>query len=193
MRRRAVQLTTAVASALVAVVGAGAVAFGARPDFATLCAPVNYNWAGQATVDPGLSFHTGSLVPAEVGTQMSVKAFDVSTNDPAVGVLSLWIGDTPVSAGAAVLGGEIVVANRGVVDVVVTRVEISVDRCIQVESAAPVPPSAAAPVLGVPTNPVDLPATGRASSDLLGVGLASTLAGAALLGLRRRRVRPISG
>jgi hypothetical protein len=153
-----------------------------------ICTAVVHSWAGRATVGPGESFHTGTMVPAQTGVQLAVEASDVSTDVPAPGALSLWIGDTRVADGAAVVGGEIAVTNIGSDVVVVTRVEISVDECVQVEVAPPLPP-----VLGVPSARVDLPATGTLPSTPLAVAVLATCVGAALMLLRRRPAATGSG
>lgn len=147
-----------------------------------LCTPVVHSWVGRAAVDPGQSFHTGSFVPAQTGVQLAVGAYDVSTDVPAPGALTLLIGDTPVAGGTAVVGGEISVTNIGAESVVVTRVEISVDECVQVEVAGPLPS-----VLAVPTTPIDLPATGSTTLAPLAAAVLALGVGGALIVVRHRR------
>ena len=191
MGRTAVRATVVSLAALVLVPVPGVGGHVARAASAIpgICTAVVHSWAGRATVGPGESFRTGTMVPARTGVQLAVEASDVSTDVPAPGALSLWIGDIRVADGAAVVGGEIAVTNNGADPVVVTRVEIRVDECIQVEVAPPLPP----PALGVPAATIDLPATGTATSLPLAVAVLATVLGAAVMLVRRRPAATGSG
>jgi LPXTG-motif cell wall-anchored protein len=201
MRRVAVWVAMVLTGALVVAVGSA----GAAAADGTTCTPVIYSWSGRTSVDPGQSFHTGALVPAQVGMQLAVNVFDVSTDDPAPGAISLWIGDTAVANGTAIVGGEIGLTNQGTVTVVVTRVEISVDQCVQVAASPPVAgatdpavtvpavtvpgvtvPGVTVPAVTVPAS-VELPATGRSSAGMLAAAALATGLGVALLWFRRRQ------
>ncbi len=188
MGRMGVRATVVSVAALVLVqvpaVGAGMAPGTARAASAVpgICTAVVHGWAGRAVVIPGETFRTGANVPAQTGVRLTIEASDVSTDVPAPGALSLSIGDIRVVDGAAVVGGEIAVTNVGSVSVVVTRVEIRVDECIQVEVAAPLPP----PALGVPASPIDLPATGTPTSLLLAVALLAAGLGVGARLVRRR-------
>ena len=156
------------------------------------CTPAVHSWAGRVDVEAGASFHTGVIVSTQIGVQLVVGSSDVSTDEPAPGQLSLTIGDSPVIDGATVVGGEIVVTNAGLETVVLTRVEISLDECTQVEVAPPLPP-----VLGLPVLRTDLPATGSPGTARTAVAAAMLIGtGGALLMLRRRprrACRPVTG
>jgi LPXTG-motif cell wall-anchored protein len=189
MRRTISIVAIGAACALALTVGpAAASATGPAPR-ATECATVPYGWAGTATVDPGQSLATGMVVPSEPGVQLAVAAFDISTIDPAPGALAVRIGASPVADGASVDGGEIAVTNASSAAVVVTRVELSLDRCFQVESAAPAVGAAPASPEVVPEVPEGgLPETGQASMRVLGLAIVLTSAGAGLTLLGRRRL-----
>ncbi|MCU1391856.1 MAG: hypothetical protein JWM34_284 [Ilumatobacteraceae bacterium] len=182
--------------ALALAIAPGTPSFARAPgDAATVCAPVPYSWAGTTTLAPGASFSTGMTVPTEVGVQLAVGAFDVSTVDPAPGAIALSIGGGPVSNGAPVSGGEIAATNASASPVVVTRVELSLDRCYQVDSAAPAPTTDAAAVPSPtmpPVPPGGLPATGQASEHVFGLAMILSGLGLGLLLLGRRRSAQLS-
>ena len=142
------------------------------------CTPVVHTWVGRVAVDAGASFHTGTIVPTQIGVRLVVGASDVSTDEPPSGRVTLSIGETLVEDGAEVVGGEISVSNTSSEPIMLTRVEISLNECTQVDVAPPLPP-----VLSVPA----LPATGSPWSLPTGVSAAVlTAAGSGLLLLRRR-------
>jgi LPXTG-motif cell wall-anchored protein len=152
-----------------------------------LCTADVHSWSGRVALEPGASLHTGEIVRAQSGVQLEIDAADVSTDAPAPGQLALWIGDSAVAAGATVVGGEITATNTGAEAVTLTRVEISIAECVQVE-VAPQPPVEEANVPDLPPGPpTDLPATGAPASPFaVGAALVLTGFGAVLLRLRRR-------
>ncbi|MCU1399537.1 MAG: hypothetical protein JWN62_2646 [Acidimicrobiales bacterium] len=175
----------------VACIAGPAAAAGPRPAEATQCTNVPYSWAGAATIAPGQSFSTGVVVPSEPGVQLAVVAFDVSTMDPAPGAVSISIGGSSVSNGASVPGGEIAATNSSAASVALTRIELSIDRCYQVDSAVPVVPAApAAETLpAMPAVPEGgLPETGQASSDLVALAVLLIVVGGGLQVAGRGRV-----
>ncbi|MCU1391994.1 MAG: hypothetical protein JWM34_422 [Ilumatobacteraceae bacterium] len=174
-----------------ACIAGPAAAAGQHPAEATQCTNVPYSWAGTTTIGPGQSYSTGVVVPSEVGVQLAVVAFDVSTVDPAPGAVSISIGGSSVSNGAAVPGGEIAATNAGGTAVTLTRVELSIDRCYQVDSAGPVAPAAPAaetlPVMpAVPEG--GLPETGQATLGLVAMAVLLIVVGGGLQAAGRRRV-----
>ena len=93
-------------------------------------------------------------------------ATDYSTNDGVSHSMTIVVGQQPAMAGAILTGGEITAHNAGSDPVVLTVVAISVDRCHQVESAAPQPATrVSVPVSGPVAGPVSTaPAPGAESS-----------------------------
>lgn len=195
--------TLAIGTLAAVTLAAGSQPVAAGASIATECATVPYGWAGSASLAPGQSFATGVVVPSEVGVQLAVAAFDVSTVDPAPDAVAIWIGQGAVADGVPVAGGEIAVTNDSTSSVMLTRVELSLDRCYQVASEGPVAaapidasavpapvqaaaPSTVAPVLTAPTG-IDLPATGSAPGSVLVLAALSTLLGAMLTVAARRR------
>lgn len=175
----------------IACVAGPPAAAGRHPAEATQCTNVPYGWAGSSTLQPGQSLSTGVMVPSEAGVQLAVVVYDVSTIDPAPGGVSVSVGGSSVSNGATVPGGEIAATNVSGSPVAVTRLELSIDRCYQVDSAAPVAPAAPAaetlPVMpAVPEG--GLPETGQASVVLVALAALLIAVGGGLQLAGRRRV-----
>jgi hypothetical protein len=164
----------------------------------TLCATEQYQWFGNEVLDPNESFVTGIVVPAEPGTQLQVVALDHSTGAVVTDAVSLRVGDTVASNGAIVAGGEISVTNVGGDAVTLTAAGLNIERCHQVDSAAPqqglqaaarivptVNPAPAVPV--TPSGGEALPSTGATSAGLVYGAAACTALGAVLVSISRRR------
>ena len=179
---------------------AASAAIGHLSGEATQCTSVPYGWAGTTTIAPGQSFSTGMVVPSEPGVQLAVVAFDVSTVDPAPGAVAINIGGSAVADGVAIAGGVIAATNNGSNPVMLTRVELNLNRCYQVDSAGPAP-ATVAPAATLPASAPSMPAvpsgglpeTGQASMRLLGLAMSFTLLGAGLTLLARRRVTRLDG
>lgn len=199
--RHIISTPTLVATLAVALVVGASPAAAAIPTgvpVGTQCASVPYGWAGMAALAPGQSFSTGVVVPVEVGVQLAVEAFDVSTVDPAPNAVAVWIGQGAVADGVAVAGGEIAVTNASASAITLTRVELSLARCYQVASSpapdaqVPAPaPTTVAPVLTAPIG-IALPATGRSSGSVLLLAVIVTVVGAALTFAARRRTTALA-
>jgi hypothetical protein len=164
----------------------------------TLCATEQYQWFGNEVLDPNESFGTGIVVPSEPGAQLRVIALDHSTGAVVTDAVSLRVGDTLASNGAVVAGGEITVTNFGGDPVTLTAAGLNIERCHQVDSAAPqqglqvaarsfptVNPAPAAPT--TPGGAEALPATGTTSAGLVYGAATCTAVGVVLLSISRRR------
>ena len=202
MTWRGLGLCGAAGIAIVAssIFGAEAVAARQAPAV-TICANEQYQWFGQTSVGSGDSFHTGVMIEEILGTQLQVRAADYSTNDGVTQSISITVGGVPAVAGAFVTGGEIAAVNSGLEPVALTVVAVSVDRCHQVESAAPLPatrvsaptasePSTVPPPTSAIASGATLPSTGGTSIGLVIVAWCLVTFGSFLWSLSRIERRP---
>ena len=179
------------------IVGGAAVASAPEPSaIGTICVPESYQWLGQHDLAPGESFGTGVVVPEVAGTQLEVTAVDHSTGSVVSSALVVSVGTATAAVGGTVGGGEIGAANTGTAALTVTAIALNIDRCHEVESAAPVlapavrssvpsQPPPTVPIRTVPA-PTALPSTGSPSVAILVIALATTGTGMLLLLICRR-------
>ncbi|MCU1360442.1 MAG: hypothetical protein JWN99_1731 [Ilumatobacteraceae bacterium] len=159
----------------------------ATPATGTSCTPEQWSWTGATTLDAATpAFDTGVIVPVQLGTDLIVVGVsaDGLTSTGAARAMPVTVGGVAAVAGATVPGGRVVVMGDGSA-AEVRNVTVQINRCAQVQSAAPADP-APAPVAGASGTP--LPHTG-ATGELSGslIGAAAIALGTALMVLGKRR------
>lgn len=179
--------------ATVAIAGATSGTVAAH-DLATVpvgvvCTAEEHRWSGTLTLDAAASWTPlGVEVPTRPGTSIEVvgTSADGIDADGRAHPLPVSVGGTPAAAGSRVDGGEIAVAGIDGTPVTLTGVTVAVQRCSEVQSAAPAvegAPAGRAPSL--PGVEPSSPAIGAVLLVIGAVGVAS--AGVALVAATRRR------
>jgi hypothetical protein len=179
--KRAMALA-ALALPAVALTAAGPGVAAASPTAGTSCTTESWVWAGPATLDASTAeLDTGVIVPVVVGTTLTVVGVSADGLD-ATGharVMPVAVGGVGAVAGSQVPGGRLVVLGDGA-PATVSGVTVVLDRCAEVQSAAP-----------EPVAPPRLPSTGwRGEAPATALGAAAIGVGSAMvLAGRRRPVR----
>jgi hypothetical protein len=165
----ALPIVSAPLPALAAAAGTGAT-----------CTSEDWVWAGTASLDASTAeFDTGLIVPVTIGATLTVTGVSADGLDSTghARALTVLVGGTPATPGSPVPGGRVVVAGDGA-PAQLTGVTVVLDRCADVQSAAPEQPAAAP----------DLPGTGARSEVTTSlVGVAAIAAGTAMIVVGRRR------
>lgn len=189
MRRLVSKLTVGAAMVcgvlLIALPQVSAVGRASSVDVGTLCASEQHSWSGNTTLGASEAFFTGVSVAAEAGTELTVTAVAAST-DEGSSALVVQVGDSATTQGAATNGGGISVVNSGADTVHVTSIDVIVNRCQQVASAA----AQSAPQVSVEVSRAKsavLPTTGAASTGLMTAAVLVTVLGLAMVVIGRRR------
>ncbi len=157
-------------------------------DVGTLCASEQHAWSGNTSLAAGEAFFTGVNVAAQAGAELTVTAVAAST-DEGSSSLAVQIGGSAATNGAVTNGGGVSVANTGADAVHVTSVDVIVNRCQQVASAAAQSSPQVSVEVSRPASTV-LPSTGAASTGLIVGAVLLTVLGIAMVAIGRRR-RPI--
>lgn len=153
---------------------------GAAPVPAVTCASEEWVWAGTASLEAtAAEFDTGLIVPVVIGTTLTVTGVSADGLDSTghARPMTVLVGGTAATSGATVPGGRVVVAGDGRA-AQLTGVTVVLDRCAEVQSAAPDESGAGAP---------DLPNTGARPDATSLVGVAAIAVGTALIVAGRRR------
>jgi hypothetical protein len=153
----------------------------AVPDPATSCSAEQWSWTGIATLDATTAeFDTGVIVPVQIGTELVVVGVsaDGLTSTGQARTMTVSIGGTAAVAGSTVPGGRLVVMGDGA-PAEVRNATVAINRCAQVQSAAPGDAA---------TNAGALPHTGTAL-ELGGsaIGALAVAIGTAMMVAGRRR------
>ena len=150
------------------------------PGTGQVCTAENWAWSGTATVDLATPlFDTSVAVPVIAGTDLFVVGVSADgLSDTGIArPMVVTVGGVAALPGVAVPGGAIVVVADGA-PALLNSVTVIVDRCAQVQSAAPSAPSTGS----------GLPTTG-AGTELGGtlIGAVAVGAGTAMMVAGRRR------
>jgi hypothetical protein len=148
---------------------------------ATTCTSEDWIWSGTVALDASTAeFDTGLIVPVTIGATLTVTGVSADGLDATGRARSMTVavGGTVATPGSMVPGGRVVVVGDGA-PAQLTGVTVVLDRCAEVQSAAPEPPATGTP---------GLPGTGaRAEVATTLVGAVAIAAGTAMIVAGRRR------